>query len=292
LKASDVVPNISEDDPNIYSFGMLNGHPLILASLPGTYGESSVAVVTTNLLCSFPSLDHILMVGIAGGPGKNRSEVRLGDIIVSDRKGGGVWQYDMGREEKDKFEPKWEPFPLPSDFWMQAVQKLQIAVKLEGFDAAVGQFIDKVPLAFQDMSLRKKYSRPPLADVLFDSDFMHVGDAENCDACLKAASDKHKHAVEKKQPHVHYGPIASGNTVMKNAHVRDRLQETKQFVGFEMESAGFVQAVGQKSYLLVRGICDYADTHKNKDWQEYAAATAAGYAAALLRQIRPTRAEL
>jgi len=79
---------------------------------------------------------------------------------------------------------------------------------------------------------------------------------------------------------------------MKNADHRDRLQEAKQFVGFEMESAGFVQAVGQKSYILIRGICDYSDTHKNKDWQEYAAACAAGYAAALLRQIRPTDAEL
>ena len=34
--------------------------------------------------------------------------------------------------------------------------------------------------------------------------------------------------------------------------------------------------------LVIRGICDYADSYKNKDWQEYAAAVAAGYAKELL----------
>jgi len=285
------IPNVAADDPNIYSFGSLFGHPVVLASLPGTYGESSVAVVTTNLICSFPSVENLLMVGIAGGPGCKMNNVRLGDIIVSDRKGGGVWQYDMGHDEKDKFEPKWDPFPLPSDFMMQATQKLGIAVQLEGFDKAIGQWIEKVPTAFPDAHTRALYSRPNVADVQFDSSFEHIGDSENCIECLKNAPENKKQAVEKKKPEVHYGPIASGNTVMKNAEHRDRLQMAKGFVGFEMESAGFVQAVGQKGYILIRGICDYSDTHKNKEWQEYAAACAAGYAAALLRQIRPSENE-
>lgn len=35
-------------------------------------------------------------------------------------------------------------------------------------------------------------------------------------------------------------------------------------------------------YLVVRGICDYADSHKTKDWQGYTAATAATFAKDLL----------
>lgn len=34
--------------------------------------------------------------------------------------------------------------------------------------------------------------------------------------------------------------------------------------------------------LVIRGICDYADSHKNDRWQPYAAATAAAYAKELL----------
>lgn len=36
---------------------------------------------------------------------------------------------------------------------------------------------------------------------------------------------------------------------------------------------------------VIRGICDYADSHKNKRWQPYAAATAAAYGRELLEQI-------
>jgi len=174
---------------------------------------------------------------------------------------------------------------------MQATQKLEIAVKLEGFDKAIGQWIEKVPTAFTDEKVRQQYSRPTSSDVLYDSSFQHIGDGD-CTVCLKQSPENKRQIVEKKRPAVHYGAIASGDSVMKNAEHRDQLQELKQFIGFEMESAGFVKAVGQKGYILIRGICDYADTHKNKDWQEYAASCAAGYAAALLRQIRPIEAEL
>jgi nucleoside phosphorylase len=37
--------------------------------------------------------------------------------------------------------------------------------------------------------------------------------------------------------------------------------------------------------LVIRGICDYADSHKNKIWQPYAATTAAAYAKELLMLI-------
>jgi hypothetical protein len=36
---------------------------------------------------------------------------------------------------------------------------------------------------------------------------------------------------------------------------------------------------------VVRGICDYADSHKNKEWHGYAAAVAAAYAKELLLVI-------
>ena len=37
--------------------------------------------------------------------------------------------------------------------------------------------------------------------------------------------------------------------------------------------------------LIIRGICDYADSHKSKIWKPYAAAVAAAYAKELLLVI-------
>ncbi|KAM7186285.1 hypothetical protein V8F33_011881 [Rhypophila sp. PSN 637] len=41
--------------------------------------------------------------------------------------------------------------------------------------------------------------------------------------------------------------------------------------------------------LVIRGICDYADSHKNEEWQGYAAMAAAVYAKELLGTIVPTK---
>lgn len=82
---------------------------------------------------------------------------------------------------------------------------------------------------------------------------------------------------------VHYGTIASGNQVIKDAAVRDKLSaELDGVLCFEMEAAGLMNSF---PCLVIRGICDYADSHKDKRWQAYAAATAAACAKELLSVI-------
>src|ERR1700709_746877 len=73
---------------------------------------------------------------------------------------------------------------------------------------------------------------------------------------------------------------------MKNSIVRDDLSERSGILCFEMEAAGLMDHF---PCLVVRGICDYADSHKNKQWQEYAAATAAAYAKEILSVIPRTQ---
>jgi nucleoside phosphorylase len=82
---------------------------------------------------------------------------------------------------------------------------------------------------------------------------------------------------------VHYGTIASGNQVVKNAAKRDRVSaQLGGVLCFEMEAAGLMNSF---PCLVIRGICDYADSHKNYQWQAYAAGTAAAYAKELLSVI-------
>ncbi|KAL2822250.1 nucleoside phosphorylase domain-containing protein [Aspergillus cavernicola] len=83
--------------------------------------------------------------------------------------------------------------------------------------------------------------------------------------------------------HVHYGLIASGNQVMKHATSRARIAKKYNILCFEVEAAGLMN---QFPCLVIRGICDYADSHKNKERQCYAAATAAAYAKELLGTIQ------
>jgi nucleoside phosphorylase len=85
-------------------------------------------------------------------------------------------------------------------------------------------------------------------------------------------------------PVIHYGLIASADHLMKDAHVRDTLAREEQVLCFEMEAAGLMDHF---PCVVIRGICDYSDTHKNDIWQGYAAATAAAYAKEFLDVIPP-----
>ncbi|CAG9988694.1 unnamed protein product [Clonostachys byssicola] len=75
---------------------------------------------------------------------------------------------------------------------------------------------------------------------------------------------------------------SSGNQVMRHAMTRDRLRDEISMACFEMGAAGLM---GQLPCLVIRGICDYADSHKNKTWQSYASAVVASYARELLSII-------
>jgi nucleoside phosphorylase len=67
--------------------------------------------------------------------------------------------------------------------------------------------------------------------------------------------------------------------------VRDKLSaELGGVLCFELEAAGLMNSF---PCLVVRGVCDYADSHKNKRWQFYAAGTAAAYAKEILSVIPP-----
>jgi len=83
-------------------------------------------------------------------------------------------------------------------------------------------------------------------------------------------------------PVIHYGLIASADRLMKDAQARDVLAVKEGVLCFEMEAAGLM---GRFPCIVIRGICDYSDTHKNDIWQGYASATAAAYAKALISMV-------
>jgi nucleoside phosphorylase len=118
-------------------------------------------------------------------------------------------------------------------------------------------------------------------DRLFQADYEHDASLPKCEKC-----DENREKVRPQRafngPDIHYGLIASGSQVIRNGMIRDKLAQERSTLCFEMEAAGFMDHF---PCLVRRGICDYTDSHKNKDWQGYASATAAGYAKDLLSVI-------
>jgi nucleoside phosphorylase len=130
--------------------------------------------------------------------------------------------------------------------------------------------------------MRAKFTHPGLEnDRLFFADYEHLKDEDTCKNCSKSMELK-RMARPQTSPRIHYGTIASGNQLMKHGQTRDRLAKELGIICFEMEASGLMDNF---PCLVVRGICDYADSHKADRWQEYAAATAAAYTKELLSVI-------
>ncbi|KAF2966281.1 hypothetical protein GQX73_g7296 [Xylaria multiplex] len=268
-----------EGDSNNYSFGRIQHHNIVIASLPDDgYGTVNAATVANNMHRSFPSLREYLMVGIAGGAGG--VDVRLGDIVVSTK----VIQYDLGKVAKNQLESTAIPLQ-PSQHLRMAVSALK--ARHETKPSRIPAILARV--AEQNPHMEQYACRESLNDLLFESTYEHPkprnrydNEFENsCNNCDTSRLVK-RTTRPNNYPKVHYGIVASGNRVIKHAKTRDRLGKQFKAISFEMEGAGLIENL---RCLVIRAICDYADSHKNKQWQRYAAATAAAYAKELLCEI-------
>lgn len=267
-----------ESDTNIYTLGHIGTHNVVLACLPaGQTGTNSAAKVATLIRSTYPNLRFCLMVGIGGGVPSSGADIRLGDVVVGQPNSGrgGVVQYDYGKSTPSGFE-RTGFLNAPSDLLLSALSKFQ-ALHLD----AKGNLFSH---SFRSDYMANLQMDFPAEDFLFEATYAHIGGAD-CHACDEKRLVR-RTLRNTSQIRVHYGTIASGNQVIRDGIVRDQLSsELGGILCFEMEAAGLANDL---SYLAIRGVCDYADSHKNKMWQRYAATTAALYARGLLVVIMPS----
>ncbi|KAJ5658264.1 uncharacterized protein N7484_001913 [Penicillium longicatenatum] len=276
-------------DQNDYTLGRIRDHKVVISVLPmGEYGLSSATQVAVSMTHAFPNIRIALMVGIGGGAPSAKHDIRLGDIVVGmpNNGRGGILQYDFGKIiQGQDFKPTAFHNQAPT-LLRGAVNGLAAEYETEG--SQIVEIISKI--LETKPRLKKKYSRPdPTTDRLYKSDVLHPAANESpcataCGEHVSSLVSRPPRTEEDDDPAIHYGLIASANSLMKDAKIRDAFAEQNDVLCFEMEAAGLVNHF---PCLVIRGICDYSDTHKNKEWQGYAAMTAAAYAKELLYRIVP-----
>lgn len=276
-------------DNNNYTLGRIGGHNVVIAVLPsGEYGTVSAAGVARDMLHSFPNIRIGLMVGIGGGAPSSTHDIRLGDIVVSEPQNGlgGVFQYDFGKNVQDQpFLPTQYLAPPPTTL-LKTISGLKAKYKINGH--TIHEDINACLI--EKRRLQKEFGRPDLeTDKLYQSNVVHnVSCMSSCDSRTESVIQRPARDEDEDYPAIHYGLIASANQLMKDAKVRDQFANERGILCFEMEAAGLMNHF---PCLVIRGICDYSDTHKNKTWQGYAAMTAAAYARDLLNNTPLHRVE-
>ena len=273
-------------DPNSYSWGRIHEHNVVIASLAaGLYGTSSAAATALPMLSSFPQIRVGMMVGIGAGiPSLEKDiDIRLGDVVVSQPAGrsGGVVQYDLG---KASLAGKWERkdfLSKPPEVLLRALSNLQTSHILDGtrITEFLSDAVERNPRLVKAGFVHPGFNN----DRLFEATYAHLDgkDCCNCDLA-KQISRSPRELID---PEIHYGTIASGNTLVKDAITRDKIIKDlvkEDCLCIEMEAAGLMNNF---PCLVIRGVCDYADSHKQDKWQQYAAATAAAFAKELLDYV-------
>jgi nucleoside phosphorylase len=290
----------ADGDMNTYITGRIGDHNIVLALLPGM-GTNNAAAATASLRSSYTSLRLAILVGICGGvPRIANLDVFLGDVVVSKT----IIQYDYGKQYHGRFAVKntvedslgsanrdirgllavFETELMRKRLQKEAstyLKHLQATARVEQRRADY-----RYPGTIEDKLYPPAYAHKHRAwcDLCTTSDtFCESASKASCAVAGCGSTDLvvREHTVEEANfsPEIFIGRVGSGNTVMKSGEDRDRIASTHNIIAFETEGAG---AWDEVPCIVVKGICDYADSHKDEAWQDFAAGTAAAVMKAIL----------
>jgi nucleoside phosphorylase len=293
-----------QSDGNSYKTGWIGGHNVVLVFAPNM-GKVASSSVAAQLKISFTRIRLCLVAGICGGvPTRTSSgEIFLGDVLISST----LKQFDFGRLYSDGLKPKdtiVDNLGRPNPEIRSFLHGIQAGGSLE-------QLVNQTASYLQDLSEQKRL-RCPTEDTLYPPHSRHKHqDPRACEICAecknptdpvceqalktsctelgcnttlpvfrsRSSLEPLSHSWTIPIPSIHFGCFASGDCVVKSGLDRDRIATQNNVIGFEMEGAGVWD---QLPTIIVKSVCDYADSHKNKVWQEYAALTAAASVKAIL----------
>lgn len=298
-------------DTNAYTLGRIGPHHVVLTYLP-SIGKAAAAIAASRLALSFVNIRVALLVGICGGVpfARNRNSptgIVLGDVVI----GTGVIQYDFGRQydigrpiRKRSLD---DNYSRASPEIRSFVHKCQAGMEQKAMQNKLKHYIEDLCAKDEFQS----WSRIDLEhDLLYDSDYLHQHrNLHHCDCdsdgnicpeareascdqlgCSKQRTSQRWSRAIRPSPqlsdsYIHWGWMASGDSVMKSAKVRDDIAAQENIIAFDMEGSGLWDVFPT---VIIKGVCDYADSHKNKIWQKYAAVAGAAGAKALLDSWVPT----
>lgn len=201
----------------------------------------------------------------------------VGDFATANVNLGGLFHSDMGRWENGEFKLA-SHLNRPPEILLKGLTRLESDHELEK-----GEMLNYIRSAIPAYQFPGRET-----DHLFQSEWDHI-EGDDCSACLATEGMKTHQRLDRNtdNPVVHFGLIASGNQLMRCPKRRDELRDEWKVACFEMEAAGLMN-MDHFPCLVIRGISDYADSHKNDIWQKYASLTAAAYAKDLLGIIAPS----
>lgn len=307
-------------DGIIYKTGRIGSHNVVLLLLSGL-GASIAASAVAQLQMTYTEIKMAVVSGTCSGVPNTRSheEILLGDVVISSR----IVRYDLDRQEPYRLIEQDDIVGRPNNEIRRLIEVLGTRRAATAFKRRTAEILKQIQDATIKTNHITNYNRPAAKDdTLFSPDYPHRHRGESsCDcseshacvgatiiSCEELQCDVKQQVTRRRlrfegekslkdegdvknmlESGIHIGRIGSANTWIQSAKRWDDLAQKYGIIALEMEGAGVWDEI---PCIIVKGVSEYADGHKNKkrqEWQDFAAAIAASATKALLERYGGVR---
>ncbi|XP_065156923.1 uncharacterized protein [Atheta coriaria] len=280
-------------ESNVYTMGNIGAHRIVCTKLPsvGHTREAMTAAgnTTTRLLGTFQKVDYVFLVGVAGGVPHYtdyNKHVRLGDVVVSYpyKNNKHVYVYcDSANKTETGYDFEVKPYG-PSNL---NLQEIAANLKMEAETQNAPRWNEYLQTGLANLeNVETDYKAPPPET---DKLYMSIGEGDLIEVAHPQPAKTDAPRLEG-CPKVHLAMIGSGRRVVKSDQLRQQFAAQFGALAFDCEFDTVIESVlgnCKDSFVCIRGISDYKDGTRRKEWQPYASLAAASVMKAIICGMDP-----
>ncbi|XP_043667705.1 uncharacterized protein LOC122628905 isoform X1 [Vespula pensylvanica] len=284
-------------ESNVYTLGNIGAHRIVCTKLP-TVGHTREAMTaagntTTRLLGTFQKVDFVFLVGVGGGVPHYtdyNKHVRLGDVVVShptliNKKYVYVYCESAKTNENGNYHFETKEYCPPN----LGLQEIAVNLKQQSENEISPPWQEYLKEGIESLGNQAEHdfkAPPPESDKLY----MAIGDRDVIEVAHPIAPQDATNKRMDGCPRIHLAPIASGRQIARDDQLRQKFATRFGALAFDAEMDAVVESIlgnCRESFAVIRGISDYKDGSRIKEWQPYASLAAASVMKAVICAMDP-----
>ncbi|XP_043604551.1 uncharacterized protein LOC122577332 isoform X4 [Bombus pyrosoma] len=297
--ATDGVPRVTcrFGESNVYTLGNIGAHRIVCTKLP-TVGHTREAMTaagntTTRLLGTFQKVDFVFLIGIGGGVPHYtdyNKHVRLGDVVISypiplNKKYIYVYCESAKTNESGDYHFETKEYCPPN----LCLQEIAVNLKDQSENETNPPWQTYLKEGSDILTNQTEHDfkpPPPESDKLY----MAIGERDVIEVAHPTAPADAANKRTNGCPRIHLAPVASGRHIARDDQLRQKFAARFGALAFDAEMDAVVESIlgnCRESFAVIRGISDYKDGSRIKEWQPYASLAAASVMKSIICAMDP-----
>nr|XP_033324431.1 uncharacterized protein LOC117219397 isoform X4 [Megalopta genalis] len=284
-------------ESNVYTLGNIGAHRIVCTKLP-TVGHTREAMTaagntTTRLLGTFQKVDFVFLIGIGGGVPHYtdyNKHVRLGDVVIShptplNNKYIYVYCESAKMHENGNYHFETKEYCPPNLCLQEIAANLKEQSENETNPPWQMYLNDGLDILSNQTEHDFK-APPPESDKLY----MAIGERDVIEVAHPTAPSDATNKRTDGCPRIHLAPVASGRHIARDDQLRQKFSARFGALAFDAEMDAVVESIlgnCRESFAVIRGISDYKDGSRIKEWQPYASLAAASVMKSIICAMDP-----